>query len=181
MLNLTPATQEFIIHFGKMGARWGVNRTVAQIHALLYISPRPLNAEEISETLSVARSTVSTGLHELQSWNLVRIVQVLGDRRDHFETISDVWEMMRAIVDERKRRELDPTLQMLREATAELGESSEEESYAKERLLEMLDCYETIAAFYAQLEKLPTGALVKIAKMGDVVRKLLGSSSSSGQ
>ena len=175
MLNLTPATQEFIIHFGKMGARWGVNRTVAQIHALLYISPRPLNAEEISETLSVARSTVSTGLHELQSWNLVRIVQVLGDRRDHFETISDVWEMMRAIVDERKRRELDPTLQMLREATAELGEGSEEESYAKGRLLEMLDCYETIAAFYAQLEKLPTGALAKIARMGDVARKLLGS------
>jgi len=176
MVQLTPAARKFIVHFGKMGARWGVNRTVAQIHALLYLSPRPLNAEEISESLSVARSTVSTGLHELQGWNLVKLVQVLGDRRDHFEALSDAWEMMRTIVDERKRRELDPTLEMLREVTAELGEGSEEEAYARDKLLEMLDCYETAAAFYEQLEKLPTEALVRIAKMGNLARKLLGSS-----
>ena len=100
MMHLTPIMREFIVHWGKMGARWGINRTVAQIYAQLYLSPRPLNAEEISETLSVARSTVSTGLHELQGWNLVKLVQVLGDRRDHFEAVSDVWEMMRTIVDE---------------------------------------------------------------------------------
>jgi len=172
MLNLTSATQKFVIHFGKMGARWGVNRTVAQIYALLYITPEPLNAEEISETLSVARSTVSTGLHELQGWDLVKVVQVLGDRRDHFEPVSDTWEMMRAIADERKRRELDPTLEMLREVSAELGDS-EDEAYAREKLVEMLDFFETTAAFYEQFQKLPTDTLIKIAKMGNIARKLL--------
>jgi DNA-binding transcriptional regulator GbsR (MarR family) len=181
MIRLTPATRNFIIHWGQMGARWGINRTVAQIYALLYISPSPLNAEEISETLSVARSTISTGLRELQSWGVVKVVQVLGDRRDHFEAMGDVWEMFRAVVDERKRRELDPTLEMLRQTVSELQDGGDDEggSYARERLLEMLDFFETVMSFYEQVQQLSTDTLMKIAKTGDVVRKLLGLSSGS--
>src|SRR5512147_2286751 len=110
MAELTPVMQKFILRWGEMGNAWGVNRTVAQIYALLYLSARPLTAEEISDTLAVARSTVSTGLHELQGWGIVKVVHVLGDRRDHFEAMSDVWEMFRAILRERKNRELDPLL-----------------------------------------------------------------------
>lgn len=179
MIHLTSVAQEFIIHWGKMGARWGVNRTVAQIYALLYISSSPLNAEEISETLSVARSTVSTGLRELQGWGIVKIVQVLGDRRDHFEAVGDVWEMFRKIVDERKRRELDPTLEVLREAVAELEDGDEENLYIREKLLEMLDFFETGTTLYEQVQKFPTDALVQIAKKGDAIRKLFGFSSGS--
>lgn len=181
MVHLTPATQNFIIHWGQMGARWGINRTVAQIYALLYISPSPLNAEEISETLSVARSTISTGLRELQSWGVIKAVQVLGDRRDHFEAMGDVWEMFRAVADERKRRELDPTLEMLRQTVSELqnGGEGEERSYARERLLEMLDFFETLMSFYEQVQQLSTDTLMKIAKTGDIVRKLLSLSSGS--
>src|SRR5688500_3272438 len=116
---LSPTTEKFILHWGEMGSRWGINRTVAQSHALLYLSREPLNAEQISEALGVARSNVSTSLRELQAWNIVRVVHVLGDRRDHFESMKDVWEMFRAIIEQRKRRELDPTLALLRECAAE--------------------------------------------------------------
>ena len=102
-----------------MGTRWGINRTVAQIHALFYTSEAPLNAEQIAETLQVARSNVSTSLKELQGWGIVKMVHVLGDKRDHFESMKDVWEMFRMVLDERKRREIDPTLVMLRECLAE--------------------------------------------------------------
>src|ERR1700687_4357264 len=112
---LSSVQQKFILHWGEMGTRWGVNRTVAQIHALLFISPRPLNAEEIAEALSVARSNVSTSLRELQSWRIVKIVHLYGDRRDFYESLKDVWQMFRIIGEERKRREIDPTLETLEE------------------------------------------------------------------
>src|SRR5580658_8992757 len=112
---LTPVRQKFILHWGEMGTRWGINRTVAQIHALLFISPEPLNADDIVETLGVARSNVSTSLKELQGWGIVRMVHILGDKRDHFESIKDVWEMFRVVLNERKRREIDPTMQILDE------------------------------------------------------------------
>src|SRR5437016_807191 len=115
-MSLSSIEQRFILHWGEMGTRWGINRTVAQVHALLYISPRALNAEEIASTLAVARSNVSTSLRELQGWGIVRLVHVLGDRRDHFESVKDVWEMFRIIVDERRKREAAPTLAMLRDA-----------------------------------------------------------------
>ena len=102
---LTPVAQKFILHWGEMGTRWGINRTVAQVHALLFLSPHPLPADEISETLAVARSNVSTSLRELQGWRIVRVVHVLGDRRDHFESTKDVWEIFRIVSEERKRRE----------------------------------------------------------------------------
>src|SRR4029077_734317 len=107
---LTPVAQKFILHWGEMGTRWGINRTVAQVHALLFVAPKPLPADEISTTLAVARSNVSTSLRELQGWGIVRVVHVLGDRRDHFESIKDVWEIFRIVSEERKRREIDPTL-----------------------------------------------------------------------
>src|SRR5580693_8258054 len=134
MLPLTPVQQKFILHWGEMGTRWGINRTVAQIHALLYISPKPLHAEEIVEALSVARSNVSTSLKELQGWGIVKMVHVLGDKRDHFESMKDVWEMFRVVLDERKRREIDPTLGMLRECIAEIGDQNEKDAHTKERL-----------------------------------------------
>src|SRR6516165_1619478 len=124
-MNLTPVQQKFILHWGEMGTRWGINRTVAQIHALLYIAPRPLHAEEIVEALGVARSNVSTSLRELQGWGIVKMVHVLGDKRDHFESMKDVWEMFRVVLDERKRREIDPTLTILRECIAEVSEGKD--------------------------------------------------------
>lgn len=166
--------REFILHWGEMGARWGLNRTVAQIHALLYLSPEPLTAEEISETLSVARSTVSTGLRELQSWRVVKIVHVFGDRRDHYEAMSDVWEMFRVLLDERKRREIDPTVAMLRESVAELEDGGPEDAYAARKLVEMLEFLETMIYAYEQVQKMPTETLIRIANLGESTRKLLG-------
>src|SRR4051794_38465734 len=122
-MELTPIMQKFILHWGEMGSRWGINRTVAQIHALLFLSPKPLDAEEIAQTLTVARSNVSNSLRELQGWGIVRVVHVMGDRRDHFESMKDVWEMFRAVLDERKKRETDPTLAVLRESVAEAKKS----------------------------------------------------------
>src|SRR5438034_11520561 len=129
MIKLSPIQQKVILHWGEMGTRWGINRTVAQIHALLYLSPKPLHAEDIAETLSVARSNVSTSLKELQGWGIVKLVHVLGDKRDHFESLKDVWEMFRLVLDERKRREIDPTLQLLRECIAEVGMDNQNDKY----------------------------------------------------
>ena len=163
---LSPVAQKFILHWGEMGARWGVNRTVAQIHALLYLSPRPLHAEEIAKTLSVARSNVSTSLRELQSWRIVRVAHVLGDRRDHFESMKDVWEMFQIILDERKKREIDPTLQILRECVAEADAAGPAESHTRKRLAQMLEFFETITGGYTQLRRLSTVAMVKFLKLG---------------
>jgi DNA-binding transcriptional regulator GbsR (MarR family) len=174
MTELTPAKQRFILHWGEMGSSWGINRTVAQIYAMLYLSPRPLTADEICDTLSLARSTVSTGLHELQSWGVIRLVHVLGDRRDHFETMNDIWEMFRVILDERKRREFDPTLAVLRDTVDELEADESCDPFAKEKVAEMLDLFETITAAYNQVEKMPTEAIKKMAKLGDSLAKILG-------
>src|SRR4030088_550954 len=119
MPKLSPVQQKFILHWGEMGTRWGINRTVAQIHALLFVSPKPLNAEDIAETLQVARSNVSTSLRELQGWGIVKLVHVLGDKRDHFESIKDVWDMFRVVLDERKKREIDPTVALLEECMSD--------------------------------------------------------------
>ena len=167
--------KKFILHWGEMGSTWGINRTVAQIYALLYLAPKPITAEEISETLAVARSTVSTGLRELQGWGIVKSVHVFGDRRDHFETMSDVWEMFRAILAERKRREVDPTLTMLRESVAEFAGESNVDTPTQTRLQEMLELFEVTTRVYAQVEQMPTDALVKIARLGDRFGQVLSS------
>lgn len=176
-MKLSPICRDFVLHWGEMGTRWGINRTVAQIHALLYLSPEPLNAEQIVEALGVARSNVSNSLRELQGWGIVRIVHVMGDRRDHYESLKDVWEMFQIILDERKKRETDPTLAMLRELTGRTKKGAAAESYEQERLEEMLAFFETMTSWYAQIRRLPTGAVIKFVKMGDKVRKLLGATS----
>ncbi len=170
---LNPVQQKFILHWGEMGTRWGINRTVAQIHALLYISPRPVHAEEIVQTLDVARSNVSTSLKELQGWGIVKMVHVLGDKRDHFESMKDVWEMFRVVLDERKRREIDPTLLMLRECIAESDGGKGGDAHTRERLHALCDFFETTSAWYTQVRKWPTNALVRFVKLGDKALKLL--------
>jgi DNA-binding transcriptional regulator GbsR (MarR family) len=174
MNKLTPVQQKFILHWGEMGTRWGINRTVAQIHALLYISPEPVPAEDIAETLSVARSNVSNSLKELQGWGIVRLVHVLGDKRDHFESMEDVWEMFQIVLDERKRREIDPTLAMLRECVAEAGKGRAADDYTRERLGALLEFFESMSGWYAQIRAVPKAAVIKFIKMGDKVFKLIG-------
>ena len=169
---LSPVQQKFVLHWGEMGARWGINRTVAQIHALLFISPKALNAEEITAALGVARSNVSTSLRELQNWGVIKIVHLLGDRRDYFESMKDVWEMFRLVLDERKKREIDPTIALLRECVAESQKAKD--SYTQERLSEMREFFETMSNWYNQISQLPTSGIQKFVRMGDRLRKLLG-------
>ncbi|MGH9580360.1 MAG: GbsR/MarR family transcriptional regulator [Terriglobales bacterium] len=170
---LTPVTRKFVLHWGEMGTRWGINRTVAQVHALLFVLPRPLHAEEITAALSVSRSNVSTSLRELQAWGIVKVVHVLGDRRDHFASMKDVWEMFQIILDERKRREIDPTLDILRQCVAEAEAAGTAEVDTRKRLEEMLDFVETITNWYGQLRRLPPTAMVKLLKAGGSAKKLL--------
>jgi DNA-binding transcriptional regulator GbsR (MarR family) len=169
-MKLSAQAEGFILHWGEMGTRWGVNRTVAQIQALLYLSPQPMHAEEIAETLNVARSNVSTSLRELQNWGLAKIVHVLGDRRDHFETQKDVWLMFQVILRERKRREVDPTLNVLKEALAEKS-TVEADAETRLRLKALLDFFETFSACYDQLGELSPATLRQLAGL---VRKLGG-------
>jgi len=177
MPKLSPVQQKFVLHWGEMGARWGINRTVAQIHALLFISPRALPAEDIAETLGVARSNVSTSLRELQGWGIVRLVHELGDKRDHFESLKDVWEMFRIVVDERKKREIDPTLAMLRACIAEAEKERDTDAYTQHRLRDLAGFFETTTAWYAVVRSWPAGALVNFVKLGDKIRKLVGGGS----
>ncbi len=172
-MQLTPVMQKYILHWGEMGTRWGVNRTVAQIHALLYLSPQPLDAETITETLSVARSNVSTSLKELQSWGLVKVVHVMGDRRDHFESMKDLWDMFLVIMEERKRREIDPTLTMLRACVLDSDEDTETPEEIKQRISDVLEFMETLSGWYEQMRTVPKPALVKLMKLGSRVTQLL--------
>ena len=167
-------TRKFILHWGEMGTRWGINRTVSQVHALLYLSPNPLHAEEIASTLAVARSNVSNSLRELQGWGIVRVVHVMGDRRDHFESMKDVWEMFQVVVDGRKRREIDPTLSALRECVADLRNPRAGEAHTKRKLEEMLEFFEAMTACYDEIRGLPAGTLRQFVKLRGKLRKILG-------
>ena len=171
---LTSVQQTFILHWGEMGTRWGVNRTVAQVHALLFISPRPLSADDIVATLQVARSNVSTSLRELQGWGIVRLVHVLGDKRDHFESLKDVWELFRVVMDERKKREFDPTMRVLQECILEAGRDKATDQFTEERLREFYAFFEVTTAWYERVRRWPTAALLKFMKAGDRALKLVG-------
>ena len=173
-MKLTPIMEKYILHWGEMGTRWGVNRTVAQIHALLFLSDKPLNAEEISETLGVARSNVSTSIKELQSWKLVKSVHLLGDRRDHFETMKDPWELFDVIMEGRKQRELDPTMSVLRECVLECENDKETPANVKARIKDVLVFMETLDTWHAQIKGLPKNTLHKLIKLGSKVQNLLG-------
>ena len=170
---LSPAVEKYVLHWGEMGTRWGTNRTVAQIHALLYLSPEPLRADEICELLSVARSNVSTSIRELQSYGLVRMTHVLGDRRDYFESITDVWELFRVIIEQRKQRELNPTLTMLRSCAAEVDDEQDTDPVTRERIHAMLDFVENTSTWYEQMSDIPSSTLTKLMKLGTGITKLV--------
>jgi len=172
-MQLTPAVEKYVLHWGEMGTRWGTNRTVAQIQALLYLSPEPMRADEICELLSVARSHVSTSIRELQSYGLVRMTHVLGDRRDYFESIHDVWELFRVIIEQRKQRELNPTLSMLRSCAAEVETESDTDPVTRERIRNMLDFVESTSDWYEQIRDIPTSTLTKLMKLGKGITRLV--------
>ncbi len=175
MTELSPIARKYILHWGELGTRWGINRTMAQIHALLYLAEKPLNAEDICETLELARSNVSTSLKELQNWGIVRMVHIMGDRRDHFESMKDVFEMFRVILAERKRREIDPTLKLLREAVEEMDKAGGgADAVTRERLKGMLEFFEMGNGWIEQMQKVPSNVLLKAVKMGGKLFKLIG-------
>ena len=175
---LSPTARKFILHWGEMGVRWGINRTMAQVHALLYLSETPLHAEDICETLDLARSNVSVALRELQGWGIVKVVHLMGDRRDHFETMTDVFEMFRVILKERERREVDPTLRLIRDCLNESAQAKGGDAFVRQRLESMKDFFELAGSFSDQMERVPTSALVKVMRMGEKALRLLGISGS---
>lgn len=172
-IELSEAARSFILHWGEMGSRWGISRTVAQIHALLFVSPDPLNAEQISSALSLARSTVSTSLRELQAWGVVRLVHVLGDRRDHYEAMDDVWEMFRVVLDERKKRELDPTIEILQEGVELARDDETVSDYTLAKLEQMLEFFEAISDFYDETQRLPTSVIKRLARSAQSIENLV--------
>ncbi len=173
MNSLSSVQRQYILHWGEMGTRWGINRTVAQIHALLYLSPQSLAADDIAKTLDVARSNVSTSIRELESWGLVRPVHVLGERREHYEAMKDVWEMFRVIVEQRKRREMDPTTQLLRRCLEELEREGSSDTYTRERLEEMAEFFAGATAAYEEISHLSPVALRGLLKVRGKIRKML--------
>jgi len=172
-MQLSPVQQKFILHWGEMGTRWGINRTVAQIHALLFLSQKPLTAEDIVQVLGVARSNVSNSLKELQGWGIVKRVHVMGDSRDHFESMKDVWEMFRVVLDERKKREIDPTERVLRECLAEAEKDKQTDEYTRKRLYDLVEFFRITNAWYDHVRLWPMLALSRFVKAGDKIRKLL--------
>ena len=172
-MDLSPTFSRFVLHWGEMGARWGVNRTVAQIHALLYLGGRPMHADEICETLAVARSNVSTSLRELHGWGLVRLVHLSDDRRDHYETSTHVWELMRTIVRERQRREVDPTIAVLGELLAAPA-IRDEPAAVRRRVEETRELLVALTAWSEEMLGLDTATLAKVMKLGARIQQLLG-------
>jgi len=172
-----PDAKAFILHWGEMGTHWGVNRSVSQIHALLYLSDRPIPADEITETLALARSNVSTALKELQSYGIVRRVHVEGDRRDHFIAETDLWEMLSRIVAERKRREIDPTIAMLDDLAARLRADDTAPRHLRERVTRMHEFISTLGGWYDQVKTLPKPTLVALMKLGGKIARFIPGSS----
>jgi DNA-binding transcriptional regulator GbsR (MarR family) len=172
--SLSPAVERFILHWGDMGGTWGVNRSVSQIHALLYLSDRPLTAEEIAETLSMARSNVSNSIRELMAWNLIHRVPVMGDRRDHFVAETDLWEIVTRIAAGRKAREIDPAAAVLRTCVAEAESDPAISPTAKRRLSEMLEFVETVNGWYEQMLKVPKPQIVSLIGMGARIVRFVG-------
>jgi DNA-binding transcriptional regulator GbsR (MarR family) len=172
MVNLTPLAQKFILHFGEMGSRWGINRTVGQMYALLYVLGKPLNADEIAEHLQFSRSNVSMGLKELQSWRLVKLLHQPGDRREYFEPPKDIWDIFKALLEERRRREVEPTLSMLRDALLETP-TTDSDLVAQRRMREMYELIELSSSWFDDVQRLSPETLTSLMKMGSTVGKLL--------
>lgn len=170
-MKLSPLVQSFVFHFGEMGSRWGINRTVGQIYALIYLSEKPLNADQLVEALGFSRSNIAMGIKELVSMNLVMLRHIPSDRKDYYTTHEDIWEIVRNLVEERKKREIDPTLSMLRSVMMETP-SSEEEMFAQDKMREMHDLIEMLTKWYDDMQKLETERLVNLLKMGAKVYSL---------
>ncbi|MDE2048626.1 MAG: GbsR/MarR family transcriptional regulator [Betaproteobacteria bacterium] len=171
-MNLSPLVQSFVLHFGEMGSRWGINRTVGQIYALLYVSAQPLNADEIAEQLGFSRSNVSMGLKELESWSLVRLLHQPGDRREYFTAPDDVWAIFRTLAEERRKREVDPTLTMLRGALMEAA-ATPEDQYAQKRMKAMHDLVELTTNWFTDVQRLDEQTLRQLMRLGAKVQKFL--------
>lgn len=170
--HLPPLNRQFVAHFGEMGSRWGINRTVGQIYALIYISQRALNADDISEALECSRSNVSMGLKELQAWRLVQLRHQPGDRREYFEAPADVWEIFRVLAEERRRREIEPTLSMLRMALLE-SPDNEAERHAQERMRQMHELIDRLMTWFDDVQKLAPETAMQLMGMGATVTKVL--------
>lgn len=171
-MDLPPLTQAFVLHFGEMGSRWGFNRTVGQIYALLFLSPTPLNADQMVDSLGFSRSNVSMGLKELQGWNLIRLVHLAGDRRDHFTTPEDLWTILRTLAEERRKREVDPTLSVVRELMM-VSPASDAERHAQKRMGDLLSMIEMLMKWYDDVKRMDNQRLVKLLTLGAKVQKVL--------
>lgn len=171
-MELAPLQQEFVLHFGEMGSRWGINRTVGQIYALLFLSSEPMNAEQIVERLGFSRSNVSMGLKELQAWNLVRQQHLPNDRRDYYSTPDDLWEIVRTLVRERKKREIDPMLSKMRSVL--ISADAQEDDPAYVRIRELTELIEMLTGWYDEIDRLPTDRIVRLLALGATVQKVLG-------
>ncbi len=181
MDNLSPTARQFILHWGEMSNRWGINRSAAQIHALLHITDTPLNAQEISDTLSMARSNVSTSLRELKAWGVLRTVRQLGERCDYYQGVNDAWELFRAILEQRKLREIDPTLNMLRECVQTSDAASPQDSYSLARMRELLDLLEELTAWFTQMIDLPLSTQRQVLNVSSKLRMISGKKKKGGK
>ena len=168
-----PEAQAFILHWGEMGSQWGVNRSVSQVHALLYLSDRPRNAEEICEELGLARSNVSTALKELQSYGIVKRQHVAGDRRDHFVAEDDLWDMLMKIATERKKREIDPTIAVLADLSAKLEGRKDVPDHIRQRIGQMHEFISTLTGWYDEVRRLPKSTLIALMKLGGRVARFI--------
>jgi len=172
-MNLASDLQSFVLHFGEMGSRWGINRTVGQMYALLFLSEAPLNADQISETLNLSRSNVSMGLKELQAWQLVRLQHLPGDRKDYFSTPEDTLDIALTLIQERRKRELDPTLSLLRDTLLD-SDRADKKEYAYNRMQEMCDLMEQVARWSDKLQQMDRNSLENVLKLANVTHKLIG-------
>ena len=169
---MTAVEQRFVQHFGEMGSRWGINRTVGQIYALLYLSERPLNADEIAERLGFSRSNVSIGLKELESWRLVRLQHQPGDRKEYYSTPEDVWAIFRTLAAEKRKREVDPTLSMLRDALMEAPDDAAA-SHALQRIRAMHELIELTSRWFDDVQRLDSRTLTQLMRLGSRVQRIL--------
>lgn len=168
-----PEAEAFILHWGEMGSQWGVNRSVSQIHAYLYLSDRPVHAEEISTVLGLARSNVSNGLKELQGYDIIRRTHVSGDRRDHFVAETDLWEMLMRIVQHRKKREVDPTIALLAQLADQLEGRDDVPLHIRQRIGRMHEFMGTLSGWYDEVQRLPKSTLIALMKLGGKVARFI--------
>lgn len=171
-INLTPMIQACVLHFGEMGSRWGINRTVGQIYALMVLHKEPLCADEITEALGISRSNASMGLKELQSWELVRLQHIPGDRKEYYSAPGDLWDIAKTLIEQRRKREIDPTLSTLRDLLLNKP-ASEEEQYAQQRMQEMHDLIEMLTQWTTEIQRLDSAKLSKLLKLGNNIGKVL--------